>query len=491
MKRLLLLLAFFGILSCGGGDSDDSSSGSRGALNGIVPGQLAVSSPTEDRGGLGLTFFDKVFSLIQEKEDASDYNSKVDRIDSVLKAEDLSSCLDAMPNEFSLAQGIFGHHQCASAAEVEVSNHPDTNGTYSSGAGDLGLWWDSADPEDGSSQKPCAVGVLNSAMESVAAYSDTAMGMHSMLACVGRLKGVSLPSEVNESVDMISHIAEVDTASKSFTVSSASITRQADSSDGYQVYQSAISGTLEDVPRNIETAYELRVRHAAENEDNTVYSGVIQFEMSKLEDDSPGVISIAYKSDGESIHYRYRQGLANAGDSDFDESNYEVAFSADSNPKQVIADIDSEGYGKLTLSWSTAGNKTFNVETKSDKTGVAYFGYAAEDSAGEDAFDDIIGFKCFPQSETYSDYVQKQTFELKDSGSWELKSGGSKILYAPTKSCDWNTSNDASQSASFTITNQDLPDVTEVFSFPVENQLGTLSDYQSDWQDLDAPTLSF
>lgn len=489
MTRLLSLLLFVSILSCGGGDSKDTSSDSNNDLNLIVPGQLAISSPTEDRSNLGLTLIGKVFSLLQQEDQSSDYTSKVERIDEVLNTEDLGSCLDAMPAEFSLQQGIFGHHQCASAAVVSVTNHPDLNDSYESGPGDLGLWWDQADPEDSSSKKPCAVGVLNSAMESVAAYSDAAMGMHSMLACVGRLKGISLPAEVGESVDMGSSISDVDTSSRDFTVSSASITRQSDSSDGFKVYQSSLSGTLKDVPRNIETDYELRVRHAVENEDNTRYSGVIQFEMSKLEDNSPGIISIAYKSDGESIQYRYRQGLASA--SDFDESTYEVSLSGNSNPKQVIADIDNDGFGKLTLSWSTAGNKTFNVETKSDKTGVAYFGSAAENSAGKDGFDDIIGFKCFPQSESYADYVQKQTFTLSDNGSWELKQDGSKILYVPTSSCDWNSSNDSSQSASFTITNQDLDGITETFSFPVNNELGSLSDYQRDWKDLDAPVLSF
>ena len=68
MMRLLSLLLVASILSCGGGDSKDTSSDANNDLNLIVPGQLAISSPTEDRSNLGLTLIGKVFSLLYCKK---------------------------------------------------------------------------------------------------------------------------------------------------------------------------------------------------------------------------------------------------------------------------------------------------------------------------------------------------------------------------------------------------------------------------------------
>ncbi len=493
---IILLIISFTVSCSKSGDKtitapdDNSDVRLTGSLSESVPVDLAVVSITE-------TVSDKVMDSITlaikslradppGPGDVNDYSTKVEKMKRVLAATDKYDCMEAIPYEFNLSQGIFGHSRCSSAAQVAINPHPDGGGSWMSGAGDLGLWWDYAEPDE-ESGLACSASVINNAMTSVAAYSDSALGMHAMAACAGRIDGWGRPADIGGSLNLLSSISGINTTTKAFTVTKATVTREADTADGLQVFVTTLEGTLTDVPRSITSPYRLRVRHVPTNDDNTTYFGVVQFEIDKLEDGMyPGIISISYASDGDGINYRYRQARApSTPSSGFDTSTYEIRDDIESSMTEVIVDNDANGFGKLILAWTAGGTMVFNAETKDDGTGYAFFGNAPMSSAGTDDYYTIHGMKC--NMNIVETYIQMQILTLEAStGIWELATDGSKIKYAPTNSCDCDSGD-----GTFAVTNQDDPSIDESLACPFINELESKSTYDGSWTAPTAPSNSF
>jgi hypothetical protein len=467
-------------------DNDDSTTGGTLALgeglNQTVPKDLAVTSVTvkQSQESLQVGQIGVKQSLMQGE--GEDYLSKVSKLQSVLTTTDISECADAIPMEFSLAQGNFGHATCFGPA-VEFTYHPDTNESGSIGNGDFGMFWKYAEVEE-TSGEACSSRVVNNLMNNVASYSDTAIGMHAMVACAGRLKKMKLP-EKGKSTSAMESLSDLSTEGKGFTITSASIERAEDNSDGFPVYVTKIAGSLTDVPRSITTNYEISVRHVPTADKNKSYKGVLQFKLDKLIDASqPGAISIAYEWGEDKLNYRYRQA---PGADIFDTTNLEVKDGdGGSGWSEVIVNSDQFGFGKLAFVWTTFDSLVFNAETKKDGTGVAYFGHSPSSDIGKAGFNEIKGLRCYPVnpppsgSETYSAFVQRQTLKINlDNGIWEPET--SNFEYAPTTSCSWNSANDPSESATFMISNQDRPEASTELSFPLEHNLFSISDYSDSW----------
>jgi len=152
----------------------------------------------------------------------------------------------------------------------------------------------------------------------------------------------------------------------------------------------------------------------------------------------------------------------------------------------------------MTFVWKTFDTLVFNAETKPDGTGTAYFGHTPFSTKVDTAdLYKIKGLRCLPinppppGTESYSAFVQKQTITLnKTTGAWDVNK--SQIKFAPTSSCDWNATNDASQNATFTVQLEGAPGETtnESLTYPLEHDLGSLADYTASWTGPTAPNAS-
>lgn len=419
--------------------------------------------------------------------DAQDYLSRSDLLAKTLLTDDFQECMSAIPSEFNLAQGNFGHAKCFGPS-VSYTNHPDTNQNGNFGNGDLGMFWDTAEPEE-STGEACSARVANNLMKNLSSYGNTAIGMQAMVACVLRLSGEGSPA-VGETIDGTSAMDAVDTSNRDFSIETASITRNEDSTEG-PVFVSSITGTLKDVPRNLNKSFELTHKHTPLTDDNSEYIGRIQFIIKEFEDSRDAVISLAYDFDGANVRYRYRQAQTNQANAQAFEDNV-GELTPDNSLRgwtEVISNMDTYGFGKVSFVWQTFDLLVFNAETKDDGTGTAYFGHNSVDDAplGSSDSHTIKGLRCFPVnpppagSQVYSDFVQKQGLKFSESsGSWEAVT--SSIQFAPTDSCSWNSDNDPSQQGQFTVTLEGQSgNTTQTLSYPLEHKLANQSDYTTEF----------
>ena len=149
---------------------------------------------------------------------------------------------------------------------------------------------------------------------------------------------------------------------------------------------------------------------------------------------------------------------------------------------ELIAQIDSEGFGKQTVAWRPESLQIFNLETKPDGSGSTYFGHNdVFTEPGSEDFYKIIGLSCLPLQDDmqFSDFVQKQTISLDlISGTWNLEEANT--LYAPTSSCNSGTGEDY-------LGTQD--GFTKIINGPISHELENIIDYQSIWSFPDLETL--
>jgi hypothetical protein len=372
---------------------------------------------------------------------------------------------------------------------IQYTNHPDTGESGDIGNGDSGMLFDTYDPND-EETGACSAGVVNSLMDNLGSYADTATGIQALLSCAARLSDDHDLPDAGGSVDIASALTELEMTD--YSITTASIERLADEG-GLPVYVTKASGWIKDVPRDLKKNIDLYIKHVQTKDDNAAYKGIVQYKIDEFEGSNDLAISIAYEWEDKSLAYRFRQKQTPSGaNSVFDESTLEIETptSVGSSWQEIVSAIDHNGFGKVAFVWATFDLLVFNVETKTDGTGRAYFGHNPETvSPGSEDFFKIKGFRCYakdppPQGSSgniYSDFVQHQSFKLNsESGTWDLKD--SNIKYAPTVNCNWNSASNA------TFQIQLDPSGTSDLTYPITHDLYSKADYEAAWTPPSGPT---
>jgi hypothetical protein len=482
-------------------------------LNGTIPKDVAVSSPTDTVSTANLATMRSAGVLTLPANGLTepqppvgggasptsyDYLSKAAKLKAVLTATTLEACAAAIPSEMNLAQGNIAHASCFGPT-TRFTTHPDQPGPYNDpGAdgkllvGDTGLMFDYADMA--SSGQACSAQVVNNAMHNVGTYADTAIGMQALVACAGRLAAVERPI-AGETKDMIGYLSGLSTTGKPYTITAASM--EATTSGAKTIYITRISGTVSDNPRNIlNRDFTLSVYHVPQDSNAETYKGVAQFMVEDFDPITPNnsgkdaYISLAYDWTGSALNYRYRQVMKTAADGTFSDTTKELAVPTTETPStwtEITVQNDAYGFGKLAFTWRTGDMLVFNATTSRDGTATTYFGHKAgsSDLPGSTTFQTAAGMKCYSRNpapngaNAFKDYVQQQTMTLNTTtGIWEMAT--SNISYAPTLSCD------LAAGYSFDVFQEGL-NSWSTHPGPLTNNLIPLTTYQSSWSQPSAP----
>lgn len=487
---VLLLIA----VSCATEDGAEDSSplsgvmGEIGDLNIVMPQGMAIASNTE--------------TYTADNSNSQNYEVKLNKIQSVLKATRLIDCDNAIPplNQSPAKPVCYG-------PSINYTNHPD----YVSGVppadgtlppGDLGLWTET----EGGSNQACAVAQLNYLIASVSLRVDTALAMEAMMICSARITGKKLPKE-GETLDLESPVTLL--GGDQLSIDSALIKRANDTTNGRRVYISRLTGkyyTTKNAQQK-ENPFSLTLKHLPSSKAYPTENGLLKMIITNQGDSSNDVVlSVLYAKSDDDLNYRMvsAQFVPVAPDQK-NTTYFEAAGSTYQNQVKsqpssltiadttghdgwindynlLVANISSTtGAGRLTYSWQ-AGNKdgytrTLNVKTEASNLGAAYFGFAQNPTVGGDYGPTLLnGMFCNwagpGASKQITAKVQKQAIQRDNTGVWGLTQ--SWITYAPTTSCDWN---DVSEnSATF-----------EGLTFPLTNNLLPLEQYKTEFVPLTLP----
>lgn len=454
----------------------------------VLPGNLAVSSNTEK-----ISTSTVLSVRASHPPVGRDYQSKVAAIAAVLSIDasgNIADCAGAI----NLTPVSSPQPDCYGPDLYYSNNHPDnatgpgacadfqtiTDSTVGADcsfpSGDAGLWLPTFDGGEA-----CAAAKLNNIVGQASEKIDLAMGVEAMLICAAKVSGKGVPAKGSE-ITLTSEATQA--VSEGLTITLAKISREAnDTSTGLSVYVSDITGTISSQGGVPAKDFTLRFKHIPENADNSIYTGLLTIitdpnsndpNMSSMKD----VISVLYGSSSSSLNYRMRLATfcSSTDTTIYFGTNGEVTELANNVGSQSdcagaskngwvggfnesIAEIDTtNGIGKLAFGWQAGQGdgflRTFNVETKSDGTGTAYFGFTKnaltpEHTSGRTDGDLAIdGMICnwsgpnFDHDPSNNSLVQMQTLTKDSSGVWIPNQN--KISFAPTNSCSVTTGSDGS-----------------------------------------------
>lgn len=459
----------------------------------VLPNEFAVASVTEVStvqiaavGTLGAANF---ALLGPPAAFPTDRGAKIALIDKVITATTKAECLAAIPSKQDFSDA---HTKCF-GPPIRVTKAPDSGMDVSIGSGEIGIWWDYAEPAAVSGEA-CAAAKVNAIMNEMGRYFDTPFGLEAMVVCALGIDGVALP-DVGATVDATANLDGLDLASLGLTVAAAKVERKPDDA-GHPVYETTITGAIASaVAPTITTpvTFAVAVSNTPENAANDAYHGYVTYVLQGFPNLGTPVAqaaSIRFESDGERQRYAFRRAqFPIDATTTLDEAKAVAITGWNAAYSEAIVDIDGDGYGKLsyaTLTTPSAAARVFNVETEKVHTGTAYFGLAATGAAldSQAALHSIVGMEC--AAGTPVDRLQKQILALDEtSKKWLVAS--SLTTYAPTKSCSWNTLNDPQHLAVFHAGNNGPGDVQEDAKYPREQNLFSVAEYRAEWSAPEAP----
>jgi len=446
-SKLIFLFLFLISAACTKTDADSTTAAN--ALAAAFPSGLAVSSPTAQAST----------SLLSIPNDVS-----VLAVDSTDPASEKKTTLDALINGTTCSVAIT--LQSATNANcygpsVTYVNHP--NSSANAPGGDLGIWTASQNSE------ACAAAQLNSRMNGVASLVDMGMFATAGLICKANSAGQSLPA-IGQSLDLTASMAGLITVNTTaITLTAATLSREANNSDGNPVYISTISGTAGT------KTYSIRMKHTPNTTDNSTYQGKLSVSVGDNDGTKPGncngiggaatgqtdATSISYSKSATAVVYELKSAnfCGNNVDPYVSASNKSVDLTAKvsggnvdgwgNNGNYLLASYDPTTFvGTFKYAWQAGMNdaktRAFNAQITATG-GVAYFGFGAaiESASG---VGDITGIHCNwlngLAAGTLTTKAQKQIMTL-TAGKFAATS--SFITYDPVDSCE-------STDATFTIT---------------------------------------
>jgi len=332
------------------------------------------------------------------------------------------------------------NHTSSVTGGAEVAICPTTAGNAPKDgclpSGDLGLW--SSAESDGTA---CSAAKMNSLVTNVAQKVDVGLGSAAMMLCVARINGRELPA-VGATLDLLTDLTAAEVVAKGMTVTSGTLTRNADTAAGYASYTSSLNFSY--TPNGSSTAetFGVTLNHVPFDASNDTYKGLLKLERSGgTQTTGKTVASVVYEQTATKLTYKLILAeFASTVTSYYGTDGQVLTSGWNQNLNTMIASVDSSGYGDVAYSWQAGSQdgwtRTFNVST-TGTGGTAYFGFA-QNASNSPKFS-IDGMLCNwagPSNQrTALAFVQKQTLAPNASGIWA--STADKIAYSPTNDCSW------------------------------------------------------
>ncbi len=464
-KRLLRAYVTLGALTwmAGCGSATSVGNSSTTTASATVPTDVVVSSPTASTAATSSSL--AVKEVIAVDADASstaatDYGTKRQALATL--AAGTGSCAFSLPRAAGTRPSCYG-------PTVNVLNHPeaihpdadstgDQDGDRQLPQGDLGIWSASEGTQ------ACAAAEMNNLVDGVAAKVDTVMNMFAAMACAESKGGVVLPA-VGETLDVTS-VVTAQTAITGITVSSASLARSANDSDGNPVYVSTISMTVTNA-QGTQTV-NLILKHIPTAADNSTYKGKVSFRLGNAtgtESNCPqgtsgttsaGTVLYSKTSSSSVIYLLNSAEFCGSTTNPFDSNNNISASDKASMTNTdgwggnwnygVFGVNPQNGTGSVAYAWQAgqgdSATRVFNMSTSvaadNSASGTAYFGFgpAVSDATFNGS---ITGFYCnwaaAGVSHTASLRAQRQELSRAIAAT-NFTASSSNIRFAPTNSCD-------------------------------------------------------
>lgn len=467
-----VVLAAAGIaVNCGKKSSGDSSS-STSAFALVVPGSLAIASPTAAQTTTALRLVDDA---------PQDFKGREEAMAARLSCDDAATCARKF-----VAPTMPVNPSCY-GPQIDYRHHPDGSDVspYQLPSGDLGIW--TSAESDGTA---CVAAKMNSQIESIAGYAQLALDMTTMVMGAANLAGASLPAAAGDSVDLkdavISKLAGQDLGA---TITGATLSRAADN-DGHAAYDSSISITPSGSLAGNVTGMSISVRHVALDDTNATYKGKIWILITSSGADAGQAISVLYsKSSETALKYEMRSRLAkdsaDATAANMFDSLNNVNYPGTNMAKGynwAIVDLDpTTATGTVAYLW-VAGSKLENTRSFFAKTeasgsavtGTGYFGFGDELQNFTTAnyktkwIDRMICNWAGPGNQhTGITKLQKQTMTM-TGGKFVV--GTDNITYTPSNDCSNNVGSGSSGTFGWK-----LPSGSSYTNFGSSNDLVSIS----------------
>lgn len=452
-----------------------------------VPGDLAVSSPlssTATTSSLSAKHVAKqAFAPRGDKPgdpQGEHFEAKREALQTLIGGEGECGFTLTIPNVSSpLCYGptldYVGHPDATGDDEAE-----GPNGDLPSG--DLGIW------DESQGDEACAAAKMNELISKVASKVDNAINVFGVMACAGKKADIALPAE-GSSVNMASVMdAQMDVPG--LTVSSATIERLDDDSDGNTVYASTVSVTM-GFTGDTRTGTMI-LKHIPTSADNSTYKGKLSFTMAtdnamagggncdevNTQSGLSGAVEagvIRYeKTSSTSLVYQvdFAQFCGKTADP-FDANNNILPSDkavAATNPNGwadnwnhgIFSFNPVDGTGTVAYAWQAGAldgyTRVLNAETSVTDgvgSGTAYFGFGPDiaTDAGRATIDGMFCNWAGPNNKRgnngnigVSELAQRQTLS-RAAGGTVFTAASSDITFAPSNSCDANAGDGFTYSA--------------------------------------------
>lgn len=455
----------FGLLypSCGSDDSTTTPSTNTTTENTFAlstyPTDFALVSPVAQSSSTSLHL----------ASTPSDYLTKKAEIKALLEKTSLSDCTFALDQTIPNSPACYG-------PSLDYESHPD----FSSGgggsedgnlpSGDLGIWTQYASSDTDTTQESCVSAKVNSLIGQAEVYVGNAEKAMAFLQCIAKnTSGVSLPSTVGDSVDLLEEVADA-APDANFTFNSAIVTYTSDFTKADETSSPIYTTTLSFENSSEKITYTINLKHTTTDTTNSFYKGKLWVYAVPSTGNTSLTKTAAYsviyeKSSSTNLTYSMRNGNfesstteSNMFDSD---KTVKVPTSNDGYSWGIFSINPSDGTGKLAYAW-VAGTTQENArsflasvsETDSTKSGVGYFGFGdsmdniiseyTNDGTLTKFLDRMICNWAGPSNNrTGVSFVQKQLIE-QDSSSGLFKPTSSNITYIPRNSCGMGDGEDNS-----------------------------------------------
>lgn len=319
--------------------------------------------------------------------------------------------------------------------------------------GDLGLVSVQSTPTDTTA---CSAAQLNSLLGGSPQFLNKLVKLQATMVAAMKKSGKELPA-INATVDALTDLPAI----TGLTISSAKLTRMADTTDGFRVFKTAIAFADASSKAGSATVY-----HTPKNDDNSNFIGLVQAVLPHIASGSgPGTfrgLSMVYSQTDSVLIYALDTAANRTTNSNdfFNTTTGRVDFSkaaAGEDANRIIASFNTATNATtMHYAWQ-AGNgdgatRTFAISiaagTEGSLTGVAYFGYGAAVTALTDTVTSpwMTKMHCNWLNQLSNgpsvNKVQAQT--LQQDATKKFVANVSKIDFAPTDNCN--------KTGSFTIT---------------------------------------
>ncbi len=463
MKRItfggVLLLAMIFLIRCGS-SSSSSNATSVIPLVGIASPMAATTARTEILRGEDATSTGTVKPLSEAKSD----------LQKVIDKTTAAGCFEGLGfKSFSKNVACYG-------PQLVIQNHPDGNFTFQPDppppapptnkncptgvdpgsvgtndgclpGGDLGIW---TATEGGT--EACAAAKSNELVGDVAETVNSAMKFMAAMACVAKVNGKSLPA-VGASVDLLT---DVKTALPLATVTTASITRNADYSGTTDpVYTIVLTGTIGSKSMSVTLKNSF-------NTTNKTFRGRISGYHSASRGRPGGIAGVRgfsalfEQASATDLRVVTKMGITStsAGTTTLFDTNGDYDFAnflsgTGGNGRYLIANLDpSTGMGTVKFGWQAGtGDSHTRVfqgtasRSGTTDTGFAYFGFGPQLSSTFTG--SISGMICNwagPNNNhttsitNFAGLAQGQSFS-RTAATSQMTAVTNQILFSPTNSC--------------------------------------------------------